>query len=169
MKTSLNSYCPDLPYQHIGDGAPKQFSAMVINPSTLRLTRGETMAGLFSRWWATQHGRQYLILATAFGALLVLFLAGVSQLLFLQGTDPFSEYTGLAIGVLVLSALGLIVITPEFLVFKGHASTLDELYEIQSTAELKRRRSEGDRSAAVLGAGHEQRWNAFLQERGLRR
>lgn len=142
---------------------------MVMNPSTLRLTRGETMAGLFSRWWATQHGRQYLILATAFGALMVLFLAGLSQLLFLQGTDPFSEYTGLAIGILVLSALGLIVITPEFLVFKGHASTLDELYEIQSTAELKRRRSEGDRSAAVLGAGHEQRWNAFLQERGLRR
>ena len=83
--------------------------------------------------------------------------------------QPFSEYTGLAIGILVLSALGLVVITPEFLVFKGHASTLDELYEIQSTAELKRRRSEGERSATVLGAGHEQRWNAFLQERGLRR
>lgn len=142
---------------------------MVINPSTLGLTRGKTMAGLFSRWWAAQHGRQYLILATLFGALTVLFLAGMSQLLFLQEMDPYSEYTGLAIGILVLSALGLVVITPEFLVFKGHASTLDELYEIQSTAELKRRRSEGDRSAAVLGAGHEQRWNAFLQERGLRR
>jgi len=127
------------------------------------------MAGLFSRWWATQHGRQYLILATVFGALTVLFLAGMSQLLFLQGTDPFSEYTGLAIGILVLLTCGLIVVSPEFLVFKVHASTFDELYEIQSTAELKRRRSEGDRSAGVLGAGHEQRWNAFLQERGLRR
>ncbi len=169
MQTSLITNYSDLPYQHIGDRAPEQFSAMVINPSTLRLTRGKTMAGLFSQWWAAQHGRQYLILATAFGALTVLFLAGVSQLLFLQEMDPFSEYTGLAIGILVLSALGLVVITPEFLVFKGHASTLDELYEIQSTAELKRRRSEGERSATVLGAGHEQRWNAFLQERGLRR
>ena len=62
-----------------------------------------------------------------------------------------------------------VVITPEFLVFKGHANTLDEIYEIQSTAELKRRRSEGDRSASALGAGHEERWNTFLQERGLRR
>ena len=105
------------------------------------------MAGLFSRWWAAQHGRQYLILATAFGALMVLFLAGLSQLLFLQGTDPFSEYTGLAIGLVVLSGLGLLVITTEF----------------------QRRRAEGDRSASALGAGHEERWNTFLQERGLRR
>ena len=169
MQTSLITNYSHLPYQHIGDRAFEQFSAMVMNPSLHGPTRGETMAGLFSRWWAAQHGRQYLILATAFGALTILFLAGLSQLLFFQGIDPYSEYTGLAIGILVLSALGLIVITPEFLVFKGHASTLDELYDIQSTAELKRRRSEGDRSASVLGAGHEQRWNAFLQERGLRR
>ena len=100
---------------------------------------------------------------------MVLFLAGLSQLLFLQGTDPFSEYTGLAIGLVVLSGLGLLVITTEFLVFKGHANTLAEIYGIQSTAELKRRRSEGDRSASALGAGHEERWNTFLQERGLRR
>ena len=169
MQTSLIANYLNVPYQHIGDRSPKQFSAMVMNPSMHSPTRGETMAGLFSRWWAAQHGRQYLILATLFGSLTVLFLAGMSQLLFLQEIDPYSEYTGLAIGLVVLSALALIVITPEFLVFKGHASTLDELYEIQSTAELKRRRSDGDRSASVLGAGHEQRWNAFLQERGLRR
>lgn len=127
------------------------------------------MAGVFSRWWAAQHGRQYLILATLFGAFLILFLAGLFQLLFLQDSADWGEYTGAAIGVLVIAATGLIFVTPEFLVFKGHVSTLDELYEIQSTAELKRRRSEGDRSASALGAGHEERWNTFLQERGLRR
>ena len=169
MQTSLGRNHFNIPYQHIGDRAFEQFSAMVMNPSLHSPTRGETMAGLFSRWWAAQHGRQYLILATLFGALTVLFIAGLSQLLFLQDTDPYSEYTGLAIGTLVLSALALVVITPEFLVFKGHASTLDELYEIRSNPELKRRRSEGDRAASSLGAGHEQRWNAFLQERGLRR
>ena len=127
------------------------------------------MTGLFSRWWAAQYGRQYSILATFFGAFLVLFLAGLSQLLFLQDSETWGEYTGAAIGVLVAGATGLIFVTPEFLVFKGHVSTLEELYEIQSTAELKRRRAEGDRSAAALGAGHEERWNAFLQERGMRR
>jgi hypothetical protein len=96
-------------------------------------------------------------------------LAGLFQLLFLQDSENWGEYTGAAIGVLVTAATGLIFVTPEFLVFKGYVSTLDELYEIQSTAELKRRRSEGDRSAAALGAGHEQRWNTFLQERGMRR
>ncbi len=123
----------------------------------------------FSRWWAAQHGRQYSILATLFGAFVVLFLAALSQLLFLQESATWGEYTGAAIGLLVFAATGLIFVTPEFLVFKGHVSTLDELYEIRSTAELKRRRSEGDRSAAALGAGHEERWNAFLQERGMRR
>ena len=127
------------------------------------------MAGLFSRWWAAQHGRQYSILETLFGAFMVLFLAGLFQLLFLQESEDWGEYTGLAIGILVAAATGLIFVTPEFLVFKGHVATLDELYEIQSTAELKRRRSEGDRSAAALGAGHQERWNAFLQERGMRR
>ena len=146
-----------------------QFSVTVLKNGVHRLTRGANMAGVFSRWWAAQHGRQYSILTTLFGAFLVLFLAGLSQLLFLQESATWGEYTGAAIGVLVAAATGLIFVTPEFLVFKGHVSTLDELYEIRSTAELKRRRSEGDRSAAALGAGYEERWNAFLQERGLRR
>ena len=127
------------------------------------------MAGPISRWWAAQHGRQYSILATLFGAFVILFLVGLFQLLFLQDSSQWGEYTGLAITLLVVASTVLIFVTPEFLVFKGHVSTLDEIYEIQSTAELKRRRSEGDRSAAALGAGHEERWNAFLQERGLRR
>ena len=147
----------------------KQFAVIVLKNIALRSNRGANMAGLFSRWWAAQHGRQYSILATLFGAFLILFLAGLFQLLFLQESEDWGEYTGLAIGILVAAATGLIFVTPEFLVFKGHVATLDELYEIQSTAELKRRRSEGDRSAAALGAGHQERWNAFLQERGMRR
>lgn len=146
-----------------------QFSATVLKNGVHRLLRGANMAGVFSRWWATQHGRQYSILTTLFGAFVILFLASLSQLLFLQESETWGEYTGAAIGLLVAAATGLIFVTPEFLVFKGHVSTLDELYEIRSTAELKRRRSEGDRSAAALGAGYEGRWNAFLQERGLRR
>ena len=72
------------------------------------------MAGLFSQWWAAQHGRHYSILATLFGAFLVLFLAGLSQLLFLQESDTWGEYTGAAIGVLVAAATGLIFVTQNF-------------------------------------------------------
>ena len=67
------------------------------------------MAGLFSRWWAAQHGRQYSILATLFGAFLILFLTGLFQLLFLQESEDWGEYTGLAIGILVAAATGLIL------------------------------------------------------------
>ena len=41
--------------------------------------------------------------------------------------------------------------------------------QIESLAELKRRRAEGDEAAKVLGAGHAQGWNDFLQERGLKK
>ena len=82
------------------------------------------MAGVFSRWWAAQHGRQYSILTTLFGAFMILFLASLSQLLFLQDSAMWGEYTGAAIGLLVAAATGLIFVTPEFLVFKGHLSLI---------------------------------------------
>ena len=52
---------------------------------------------------------------------------------------------------------------------KGYVSILDELKQIDSLSELKRRRAEGDEAAKVLGAGHAESWNEFLQERGLKK
>lgn len=125
--------------------------------------------GLISNIWERQHGRQLMLSATGFGASLILLLASGYQLLFLQENADWKDFTGAAIGMGVISSILLLIITPEFLTLKGYVSTLDELKQIDSLSELKRRRSEGDEAAKVLGAGHAESWNDFLQEKGLKK
>ena len=125
--------------------------------------------GMISRIWEKQHGRQLRLSATGFGASLILFLASGYQLLFLQDSSQWGDATGAAIGFGVLSGILLLIITPEFLSLKGYVSILEELKEIDSLSELKRRRAEGDEAAKVLGAGHAEGWNEFLIERGLKK
>ena len=125
--------------------------------------------GIFGNMWEKQHGRQLLIAATAFGAAAVLLMVSAYQLLFLQNNADWGELTGAAIGMIVLSSIVLIVATPEFLNLRGYVNVLAELKEIESTSELKRRRSEGDEAAKSLGAGHAQSWDDFLVSRGLKK
>ena len=125
--------------------------------------------GIFGNMWEKQHGRQLLIAATAFGAAAVLLMVSAYQLLFLQNNADWGELTGAAIGMIVLSSIVLIVATPEFLNLRGYVNVLVELKEIESTSELKRRRSEGDEAAKSLGAGHAQSWDDFLASRGLKK
>ena len=131
--------------------------------------QAERHMGLISSFWERQHGRQLMLSATAFGATLILLLVSGYQLLFLQDNSDWQDYTGAAIGMAVVSSILLLIITPEFLTLKGYVSTLDELKEIDSLSELKRRRSEGDEAAKVLGAGHAESWNEFLQSKGIKK
>lgn len=125
--------------------------------------------GFISSAWERQHGRQLMLSATAFGATLILLLVSGYQLLFLQDNSDWQDYTGAAIGMGVVSSILLLIITPEFLTLKGYVSILDELKDIDSLSELKRRRSEGDEAAKVLGSGHAESWNEFLQSKGLKK
>ncbi|MEJ6563012.1 MAG: hypothetical protein QNL85_04835 [Euryarchaeota archaeon] len=125
--------------------------------------------GMISKWWAAQHGRQLGYAATASGAAGILFLLCASQVLFFQNESTLGDFTGGAIGFGVLSGLFLLIALPEFLNLRGHALLLEELHEIDSMSELRRRKAEGDESASVLGAGHEATWTAFLESKGLRR
>ncbi len=125
--------------------------------------------GFISSAWERQHGRQLMLSATAFGATLILLLVSGYQLLFLQDNSDWQDYTGAAIGMGVISSILLLIITPEFLTLKGYVSILDELKDIESLSELKRRRSEGDEAAKALGAGHAESWNEFLQSKGLKK
>lgn len=123
----------------------------------------------FGRWWAKQHGRQYAITAVASGASGVLLLACVYQLAFLSDHPDWQEHTGMAITGTVITLVLFLVSFPEFLRFKGHVATLEEIKAIQSTSELRRRKADGILAAEALGAGHLEQWNAFLESRGLRR
>tara|TARA_B100001564_G_scaffold258033_1_gene219882 strand:+ start:119 stop:505 length:387 start_codon:yes stop_codon:yes gene_type:complete len=125
--------------------------------------------GFLGDLWQKQHGRQLLLSATAFGASTILLLASLYQLLFLQNNTDWGDFTGAAIGMLVISSLLLIIITPEFLNLRGYVNVLEEIKQIESTSELKRRKSEGDEAAKVLGAGHAQSWDDFLVSKGLKK
>tara|TARA_B100000965_G_scaffold384922_1_gene385634 strand:+ start:1514 stop:1900 length:387 start_codon:yes stop_codon:yes gene_type:complete len=125
--------------------------------------------GFFGDLWAKQHGKQLMLSATGFGASAILLIVSGYQLLFLQSDAEWGEFTGAAIGMLVLSSLLLIVITPEFLNLRGYVNLLDELKQIDSVSELKRRKSEGDEAAKILGAGHAAAWEDFLVEKGLKK
>ena len=125
--------------------------------------------GFFGDLWAKQHGKQLMLSATGFGASSILLIVSGYQLLFLQSDAEWGEFTGAAIGMLVFSGLLLIVITPEFLNLRSYVNLLDELKQIDSTSELKRRKSEGDEAAKILGAGHAAAWEDFLVEKGLKK
>ncbi|DAC27873.1 MAG TPA: hypothetical protein HA327_07535 [Candidatus Poseidoniaceae archaeon] len=125
--------------------------------------------GFFGDLWAKQHGRQLLLSATAFGASAILLMASVYQLMFLQSDAEWGDFTGAAIGMIVVSSTILIIATPEFLNLRGYVNLLAELKEIESTSELKRRKSEGDEAAKILGAGHAVAWEDFLVEKGLKK
>lgn len=125
--------------------------------------------GFFGNLWAKQHGRQLLLSATAFGASAILLMASVYQLMFLQSDAEWGDFTGAAIGMIVVSSTILIIATPEFLNLRGYVNLLAELKEIESTSELKRRKSEGDEAAKILGAGHAVAWEDFLVEKGLKK
>ena len=125
--------------------------------------------GFFGDLWAKQHGRQLMLSATAFGASAILLMASVYQLMFLQSDAEWGDFTGAAIGMIVVSSTILIIATPEFLNLRGYVNLLAELKEIESTSELKRRKSEGDEAAKILGAGHAVAWENFLVEKGLKK
>ena len=126
------------------------------------------MREMLGKIWEKQDGRQLLISATAFGASMVLLIASLYQLLFLQNDSEWGDFTGAAIGLLVVSTIILIIATPEFLNLRGYVNTLEEIKEIDSISELKRRKSEGDEAAKILGAGHAQSWEDFLVSKGLK-
>tara|TARA_B100001248_G_scaffold116378_1_gene87079 strand:- start:4866 stop:5252 length:387 start_codon:yes stop_codon:yes gene_type:complete len=125
--------------------------------------------GFVSDLWAKQHGRQLMLSATAFGASAILLIVSVYQLMFLQNDADWGDFTGAAIGMIVVSSLILIIATPEFLNLRGYVNLLAELKEIEATSELKRRKSEGDEAAKILGAGHAAAWEDFLVEKGLKK
>ncbi|MEC7088950.1 MAG: hypothetical protein VXW82_00545 [Candidatus Thermoplasmatota archaeon] len=123
----------------------------------------------FGRLWAKQHGNQFGISAVAAGSSGVVLVACMYQLLFLQDHAEWNDYTGGAIIGAVVSLIVFLVSFPEFLRFRGYVNVLEEIMDVQSTPEIRRRKAEGDEAAEALGAGHLEHWNAFLDSKGVKR
>ena len=120
-------------------------------------------------WWENQHGNQLRISATATFASALLTTLSAAQLMFLQDNADFSEYTGIAIVLIVVGGIGLAVSAPAFLNLSARANTTETIMTKTSMSELRKLKADGDEAARILGGGHQEAWNAFLQEKGLKK
>ena len=120
-------------------------------------------------WWENQHGNQLRISATATFAFALLTTLSAAQLMFLQDNADFAEYTGIAIVLIVIGGIGLAVSAPAFLNLSARANTIETIMAKTSMSELRKLRADGDEAARILGGGHQEAWNAFLQEKGLKK
>tara|TARA_Y100000768_G_C23375246_1_gene406020 strand:- start:63 stop:434 length:372 start_codon:yes stop_codon:yes gene_type:complete len=120
-------------------------------------------------WWENQHGNQLRISATATFAAALLTTLSAAQLMFLQDNADFSEYTGIAIVLIVVGGIGLAVSAPAFLNLSARANTIETIMTKTSMSELRKLKADGDEAARILGGGHQEAWNAFLQEKGLKK
>ncbi|MBA4695509.1 MAG: hypothetical protein DWC06_06400 [Candidatus Poseidoniales archaeon] len=120
-------------------------------------------------WWDNQHGKQLKISGTATFAFSLLTTMSALQLMFLQDNADFQEYTGASIVLIVVGIIGLALSAPAFINLNARAKTLDLIMSTKSTSELRKQKGNGDEAARILGGGHLEAWNAFLQEKGLKK
>ena len=120
-------------------------------------------------WWEKQHGNQLRISGTATFAFSLLTVLSALQLMFLQDSPDFQEYTGASIVLIVIGGIGLAISAPAFINLNARAKTLEAIMNTKSTSEVRKQRGNGDEAARILGGGHQQAWNSFLQEKGLKK
>mgnify|MGYP001188451133 FL=1 len=120
-------------------------------------------------WWENQYGNQLRISGTATFASGLLTVMSGAQLLFLQDNADFADYTGASIVLIVIGAIGLAISAPTFLNLSANAKTLDSIMANKSLSEIRKMKGEGDEAARLLGGGHLNAWNSFLQEKGLKK
>ena len=120
-------------------------------------------------WWENQHGNQLRISFTATFAFALLTTLSAAQLMFLQDNTDFAEYTGIAIVLIVIGGIGLAVSAPAFLNLSARANTIETIMTKTSMSELRKLKADGDEALRILGGGHQEAWNAFLQEKGLKK
>ena len=120
-------------------------------------------------WWENQHGNQLRISGTATFAFSLLTVLSALQLMFLQDSPDFQEYTGASIVLIVIGGIGLAISAPAFINLNARAKTLEAIMNTKSTSEIRKQRGNGDEAARILGGGHQQAWNSFLQDMGLKK
>ena len=121
-------------------------------------------------WWDNQSGNQLRISGVGTFASALLPSLSAFQLMFLQdNVDYLGDLTGVAIVLIVVGGIGLAVSAPAFLNLSARANTLNMIMAKKSMSELRKLKPDGDEAARILGGGHLEAWNAFLQEKGLRK
>ena len=121
-------------------------------------------------WWDNQYGNQLRISGVGTFASALLTTLSAFQFMFLPDNVGYlGDVTGAAIVLIVVGGIGLAVSAPAFLNLSARANTLNMIMSKTSMSELRKLKPDGDEAARILGGGHLEAWNAFLQEKGLRK
>ena len=130
------------------------------------------MSGMFAplkRWWESQRDRHLFILGTITFLSTAVVLWAIVYFFFLGGAqDPDLKHlidwtwAGLVVGAIVL-----IFVAPEFLHYQGKWSFLMEVLKSTSRPDLGRQRKDAEEAATLLGSVWSARLKAHYVEHGL--
>lgn len=131
--------------------------------------RGKKQSGnIFGRWWEERRDQHLSILFILSLVGLAAFLWSLVFFMFMDGVSEMPELIGMswffAIGGLIL--LG--VVGPEFFRYNEQLTLLREIFELESRAEILKRRKEAEEAASLLGSIHQGRLLAHYKDHGIR-
>ena len=123
---------------------------------------------IFRSWWDDRRDQHLSILFILSLAGLAAFLWSLVYFMFMDGVTEMPELIGLswffAIGGLIL--LG--VVGPEFFRYNEQLTLLREILELESRAEIQKRRKEAEEAASLLGSIHQGKLLAHYKTHGIR-
>ena len=130
------------------------------------------LSGMFAplkRWWESQRDRHLFILGTITFLSTAVVLWAIVYFFFLGGAqDPDLEHlidwtwAGLIVGAIVL-----VFVAPEFLHYQGKWSLLMEVLKSTSRPDLGRQRKDAEEAATLLGSVWSARLKAHYVKHGL--
>ena len=123
---------------------------------------------VFSRWWEERRDQHLSILFILSMVGLGAFLWSLVFFMMMDGVTEMPDLIGLswimAIGGLIL--LG--VVGPEFFRYNEQLTLLREILELESRAEIQKRRKEAEEAATLLGSIHQGKLLAHYKTHGIR-
>ena len=124
----------------------------------------------FQRWWMGQKDNHFRIVSSLTILSLAATIWGILFLFVLGGTTDDSKEIWVPwswLGLIVGGTLAFWMV-PEFMVYLGHKSALDEILLLDSRPEVLRRRKEAEEAADMLGPGYQAHLVTLYNDLGIK-
>jgi len=124
----------------------------------------------FQRWWMGQKDNHFRIVSSLTILSLAATIWGILFLFVLGGTTDDSKEMWVPwswLGLIVGGTLAFWMV-PEFMVYLGHKSALDEILLLDSRPEVLRRRKEAEEAADMLGPGYQAHLVTLYNDLGIK-
>ena len=122
------------------------------------------------RWWMVQKDNHFRIVSSLTILSLAATIWGILFLFVLGGTTDDSKEMWVPwswLGLIVGGTLAFWMV-PEFMVYLGHKSALDEILLLDSRPEVLRRRKEAEEAADMLGPGYQAHLVTLYNDLGIK-